>query len=335
MAGIKSVEEKVEDIAKEGIKKYHLKYYAKTESINSEIDNAMKKAPSKIGGSGGNYPDIRLLLKTETNKTYPIIIEVKGARDKLEKLNAQGEIENLTAKGEPNYQNINGFAVNGALHYANAIIDFTQSYKEVIAIGINGYEEADNTLKTETGVYYVSADNLGVPKKVAEFHDLSFLAPSNFDAFIKKVERLKLSPEELEAQSRKIEEQIETSLKSLNQSMHDDLKISVGSRVELIVGMIMAGLGVKNKVAPLEITDLKGDIGQNTNDGKIIMNKISDFLTERELPQEKKDMIINDLSRVFVYSGLYNSRKLGKQTQNGLYESQKRNIADIQIVAPS
>ena len=38
--------------------------------------------------------------------------------------------------------------------------------------------------------------------------------------------------------------------------MQDDLQIGVGSRVELVAGMIMAGLGVENKVSPLETTDL-------------------------------------------------------------------------------
>jgi hypothetical protein len=87
--------------------------------------------------------------------------------------------------------------------------------------------------------------------------------------------------------------------------MQDDLRISVGSRVELVTGMIMAGLGVENKVAPLEIKELKGETGKKTNDGYTIINKIDSFLEERNLPDEKKAMIINDLSRVFIYSDLW------------------------------
>ncbi|MEG0835863.1 MAG: N-6 DNA methylase [Anaerovoracaceae bacterium] len=304
MATIKSVEEKVEDLAKTWLASYKCKYFSKTESVTSEIDNAMRKAPSKSGGSGGNYPDIRLLLPAKTTNFYPVMIEVKGTKGKLIKINSQGEIDNTTTKGEPNYANINGFAVNGAVHYAKAVIDFTESYKEVIVIGFNGYMEA-NTIKTELGVYYVSSDNFGIPKKVGEFSDLSFLAPANFEKFVEEVERFKLTPSELEEQSRKVEERIETSLKNLNQSMQDDLQISVGSRVELITGMIMAGLGVPGKLSPLEVPELKGQSGPNTNDGRVIINKISDFLTERDLPEEKRDMIVNDLSRVFIHSGLY------------------------------
>ncbi|MCL2153587.1 MAG: SAM-dependent methyltransferase [Oscillospiraceae bacterium] len=330
MATPKSVEEKVEDRAKQWLISYKCKFFAKTESINPEIDAAMKSAPSKKGGLGGNYPDIRLLLESSA-KIYPIIIEVKGAKGKLVKLNAKNEIENKTQKGEPNYNNIDGFAVNGAVHYSQALINYTMSYNDVIAIGINGYMEA-GALTTELGVYYISADNYSVPKKVGEFADLSFLAQESFHNFINQVEQLKLTPEELDIQSRKIEEQIEISLKNLNQSMQDDLQISVGSRVELITGMIMAGLGVDNKVAPLEISDLKGQTGKETNDGKIIISRISDFLTERELPQEKREMLINDLSRVFIHSGLYNPHN-GESKLKTVYSRVKTEIIPIFVSA--
>ena len=300
----KSVEERVEDRSKKWLDSYNCKYFAKTDSINSEINDAMKLAPSKSGGSGGNYPDIRILLETKSKKSYPIMIECKGARNKLEKMNSDSIIDNETANGEPNYKSINGYAVNGAVHYAKAIIEFTETYKEVIAIGINGYMEAGD-LKVELGVYYMSADNLSIPKKVGEYFDLSFLAPDYFEEFIKKVEQLKLTPEEMEAQSRKIEERIENSLISLNQSMQDDLNIAVGLRVPLVAGMIMAGLGVEGRVAPLEVSDLKGQETEEEHDGAIIIRKISSFLTGKELPQGKKAMVINSLSNVFIHSELW------------------------------
>jgi hypothetical protein len=324
---IKSVEERVEDCGKRWLNSYKCKYFVKTDSINSEIDTALKTALSKSGGKGGNYPDIRLLITAASTKTYPIMIEVKGTKDRLVKLDSNGVIDTVTAKGKPNYTAINGYAVNGAVHYAKAILDYTESYGEVIAIGLNGCEEA-GTLKTELGVYYVSADNFGIPKEVGTYSDLSFLAPANFDAFVQQVEQLKLTPAEVEAQSRKIEERIEKSLKSLNQTMHEDLNIAVSARVQLITGMIMAGLGVAGKVAPLEVADLKGQTGQKTHDGMVIINKVSDFLTERDLPQEKKDMIVADLSRVFVYSNLWNLHN-GESKLKTVYTRVKSEILPI------
>jgi len=298
----KSVEEQVEDYAKRCLESCKCKYYTKNDSINTEIDAALRNAPSKSGGAGGNYPDIRLLLPAK-GKKYPVLIEVKGTKGKLAKLDSADEVDNTTSKHEPHYGNINGYAVNGAVHYAKAVIDQTSTYKEAIAVGLNGYIEEDELI-TELSVYYVAAENLGVAKKVEEYSDLSFLSPHNFDDFVQKVEQLKLTQKELEKQSQRIEEKIESSLKNLNQSMRDDLRISVGSRVELVAGMIMAGLGAEG-VSPLEIADLKGQTGTNTNDGRVILGKIADFLTERNLPLEKKELIVSDLSRVFIYSDLW------------------------------
>ena len=321
----RSVEEFVEDVAKMQLSS--IKYFTKTEMINDEIENALKKYPSKKGGVGTNFPDIKLLLKTKELKYIPVMIEVKGTKGKFIKVSSTGEIENKTKQGDPNYKNISEYAVNGAVHYANAIIDNTDSYKEAIAIGINGYSQ-DNDFKTEIGVYYLSKDNFNIPKEVGKYSDLSFLLPENSDGFVEKIKDLNLTEEELEAKTREYENNIEVKLKKLNQTMQDDLKISVGSRVELITGMIMAGLGVDHKVSPLEISDLKGEEGTTSNDGFVIINKISSFLDERNLPQEKKNMIVNDLSRVFIYSDLWKPIN-GESKLKSVYTIVKNDIMPI------
>lgn len=321
----KSIEEQIEDLGKKQLG--NMKYFTKTEMINEEIENALKTAPSKNGGTGTNYPDIKLFIQTKDMRNIPVMIEVKGLRGSFIKLNSQGEIDNKKNDGQPNYNNINKYAVNGAIHYANAIIDNTKSYKEVIAIGLNGYYEGEK-IKTELGVYYVSANNYSIPKEVEKYSDLSFLLPENIDKFITKINDINLSEEEKEKKAKEYENDIEIKLKKLNQKMQDDLKISVGSRVELITGMIMAGLGVENKVAPLEITDLKGESGEKSNDGYTIINKIESFLSERNLPQEKKYMIINDLSRVFIYSDLWKPIN-GESKLKSVYSSVKQDIMPI------
>jgi len=320
-----SIEEQVEDIAKKQLSK--VKYYTKTEAINSEIEKALKIAPSKSGGSGKNFPDIKLFIETKDIKHIPVMIEVKGKKGDFIKLNSNGEIENKTKDGSPHFNNINKYAVNGAVHYANAIIEHTDSYKDVIAIGINGYYQS-NEIVLEIGVYYVSNSNYCIPKKVAEYKDLSFLLPQNIDDFINRINDLNLTAEEIEAKSKEVENDIEIKLKNLNQVMQDDLKISVGSRVELVTGLIMAGLGVENKVSPLEINELKGETGSKVNDGIIIINKIDSFLEERNLPQEKKHMIINDLSRVFIYSDLWKPNN-GESKLKKVYSIVKKQIMPI------
>jgi type IIS restriction enzyme M protein len=46
---------------------------------------------------------------------------------------------------EPNFKNINSYAVNGAIHYANALLHYT-SYTDIIAIGMTGLEMIFETL---------------------------------------------------------------------------------------------------------------------------------------------------------------------------------------------
>ncbi len=261
-----SIEERIEDQAKKQLSNGNVKYYAKTESINPEIDSALASAPSKSGGKGKNYPDIKVFVTLENMRNIPVMIEVKGKKGDLIKKNSDGNIDNTTKDGKPNYNNIMKYAVNGAVHYANAVLKNTKTYKECIAIGINGYEE-NNELKTEMKVYYISQNNLLVPKEVSNFSDLSFLFPNHVYEFVSLIDTLDLTAEEIEKKQKEYENEIEIKLKKLNQTMQDDLKISVGSRVELITGMIMAGLGVENQVAPLDVSDLKGESSNSSNDG--------------------------------------------------------------------
>ncbi len=325
MSKVKSIEEQVEDLIKNQLSK--TKYFTKTESINSEIEEALKKSPSKRGGKGANYPDIKLFIQTKDLKYIPVMIEVKGLKGSFIKQTSTGNIDNIKKDGTPNYTNINKYAVNGAIHYANAIVNYTDSYKDVIAIGINGYYEGKKII-TELGVYYISTSNYCIPKKIDNYSDVSFLLPENIDNLVKKINTLNLTDEEIEYKAKEYENEIEIKLKKLNQTMQDELKISVGSRVELITGMILAGLGVEGKVSPLEITDLKGEQGTKNNDGIVIINKIDSFFAERNLPQEKKDMIINDLSRVFIYSDLWKPINNESKLKN-VYSIVKKDIMPI------
>ena len=101
----KSIEEKIEDIAKQQLKDFKVKYYTKTESINTEIDEALKNAPSKSGGIGANFPDIKCFVDYKGRK-LPVMIEVKGREEDLEKLNDLGEVDNYDKKDVPIYANI-------------------------------------------------------------------------------------------------------------------------------------------------------------------------------------------------------------------------------------
>lgn len=318
----KSIEEKIEDWCKKQFKGQ--KYYTKTEAINPEIEIALNKAPSKQGGSGKNYPDIKCLLFSENGRKIPVMIEVKGKKGDLIKVNAKGEIDNTKKDSDPNYQNIAKYAVNGAIHYANAILNFTDSYKEVVAIGVNGYEESGKTIH-EVDVWYISKDNLFVPKHVGSYEDVSFLLEKNTKEFIEKLDTLALTSEELEERKLALEDEIERKLKALNQSLHDEQQIVVNNRVQLVAGLIMAGLGAEG-VQPLRIEDLKSIDDKENNDGQVIMSKIRMYLKHKKLPKEKIDMILGILDVVFINSGLEKPTSGGESKLHTIYADVKRDI---------
>ena len=310
MKTVKSIEETVEDLTKKQLGT--TKYYTKTETINPEIEQALHKSPSKSGGLGSNFPDIKLFIETPQLRRIPVMIECKGKYGDLIKTDDNGLIANLKKDGTPNYSNIEKYAVNGAVHYATAIIDFTYTYQETIAVGVNGYYD-NGDLVFEAKAYYISAKNNNVPKFIGDYSDVSFLKKENVTSLVDLIDRLLLTEEELEEQTKKIENDIEKKLKELNQIMHDNLEISVRYRVSLIAGMIMAGLGIKDTVSPLEITDLKSEMGKASTDGHIIINKVTSFLAEKQLPEEKKNMIINELSNAFIHSNLSAPVKKGER----------------------
>lgn len=81
-----SIEEKVEEQYKHQLDNIGIRHYGKTEKINTAISNALKNADSKSGGSGNNYPDIQLMLENSNARRIPVMIEAKGNKGKLEKV---------------------------------------------------------------------------------------------------------------------------------------------------------------------------------------------------------------------------------------------------------
>ena len=281
-----------------GLKSYKLDYKLEQESLNQEIDNALLEYASKGGGKGGNRPDAKLLLQDSSLIFYPILIEYKGYADKLEKLDTEGNIENRTAKNEPNFKNIKEYAVNGAIHYANALLHHT-SYTDIIAIGVTGFKDNKGKLQTKIGVYYVSKSNLGIGQKVGDFSDLSFLKISNFDEFAKSLKYLNLSYDELEKIKQKREKEIDASLVKLNKDIYEK-GIGENDRVYLVAASIIATLGIPGKVAPLEKHELKSSPEQGNTDGEILTRKIKAFLDCKSIPTDKKDLIIRTLSNTIL-----------------------------------
>ncbi|MDE1315456.1 SAM-dependent methyltransferase, partial [Vibrio aestuarianus] len=296
----KSVEPNIADLANGWLKSHKVNYKLEQESLNSEIDKALNDYFTKSGGQGGNRPDAKLLLEDSLTNKYPVLIEYKGLKGKLVKLDSNGNVDNRNAKGEPNLKNINAFAVNGAVHYANAVLHHT-SYTDIIAIGITGYKDDSDNLQHEIGVYYVSKHNLGAGQKVGEYSDLSFLSSKHFDNFIQKVKSLNLSQDELDKLKQQREKEIDVSLTRLNNDIYQNEKgLGENDRVYLVAASIMATLGVAGKVRPLEKSELLSSQEEGNRDGDILLRKIKAFLGEKNIPREKRDLILRTLNNTLT-----------------------------------
>ena len=325
----KSIEEKVEEHYKDRLKELGITYYGKTQAsqLNESIANALKEAPSKSGGSGNNYPDIMLMLKSrKLNRYIPVMIEAKGGKNKLEKLDKEGNIEqvklwdsdskedakNPHKKGDPNFNSIEKYAVNGAYHYAKIILEDEHcNYDEVIFIGVNGTKLTKNNevADPEHKVYYLSRSNKMQPKYVKDLNkSWDLMKADNLESLFDVVDKLTLSEEELETLTSKTEDQLEKAVKKIHQEIYDNASLrnvlTTNEKLYLFSGLIMAGLKTDG-IVQLKLEKLDGNIDDDDNDGTTILKKISSFLKKRNSNNYKVKMVMDLLSPIFTKKVLW------------------------------
>ncbi|RAZ60161.1 HsdM family class I SAM-dependent methyltransferase [Campylobacter hyointestinalis] len=314
MAALQSVEPQIADLANGWLKSYKLDYKLEQESTgNSQIDNALNEYYSKNGGQGGNRPDAKLLLADKWGVVYPILIEYKGYKDRLIKLDDKNQVANKTAKNEPDFKNINSYALNGAVHYANAILHYT-NYEDIISIGMTGYKDDFGALQHEIAVYFVSKSNFGIGQEVGKFSDFSFLKKENFNDFIDKVKALSLSDEQKAQIKEKLDLEIATSLTKLNNDIYkNESGLGENDRVYLVTASIIATIGIPNAVKPLEKAELKSLNEDGNRDGDILMRKVKAFLNQKAIPDDKKALITRTLENTILSENL--NRVINGETQ--------------------
>ena len=318
----KSIEEKVEDYFKKQLDTFGIKYFTKTESINPSIDNALKTYGSKSGGTGNNYPDIKVLIKTENQRFIPVMIEAKGKQGDMVGYEKNSTEINMTPKAVQKY------AVNGALHYVNALIESGACW-EAIAIGVNGWVKEDSDLYTEIEVYYVSQKKHLVPLKIQKYTDLSFLKESNLNELVKILDELNLSEAEIETLTIRKETELEEKVHAIHQAIYDDNSTNLGTdqKLYLFCGLIMAGLSIPN-LADLELNDLKGNALNDNNDGKVIISRIEQFFNSRNTEKSKQELILNLLKNVFNKETLWYPKN-GESFIKQIFKKIKDNIVPL------
>lgn len=344
---MRSIEEKVEEHFKALFDQYNIRHFGKTETINEEIGKALSTAESKSGGVGNNYPDIQLLLENNNSRRIPVMIEAKGGKNKLEKLDKDGNIVQVTyytsdskpnaksphKKGDKNYSTITNFATNGALHYGKAILEYS-SYSEVLVIGVNGTSLKNNgeVADPECKAYYVSKKNNQVPKYVKELDkSLILLKKDNIDKLYSILDKLSLSEEEQEQVKSATENELESKIKAIHQRLYDDkfLKatLSTNDKLYVFTGLIMAGLTTKG-VKRFEASDLTSNDSETLNDGTMVLNHIETFLNARNAATDKVKLIISLLGNVFNSKAMWKPVN-GESLIKSLYNQISKDIIPL------
>ena len=343
-----SIEEKVEEYYKKILDKNNIRHYGKTEKISDTITSALSTAESKSGGSGNNYPDIQMLLENSSSRRIPVMVEAKGNKNKLEKLDKTGEIVGVEIyktdgkigkdglpihkAGDKNYAAIRGYAVNGALHYGLAVLN-SGAYNEVIVIGINGttLDESGSVTDAASKAYYISKKNNFVPKHIKELdeeNNWSLMSADGIKKLFEILDKLNFTEEEEESLRKRAEETLESKIKSIHQSLYDDKRLktllSTNEKLYLFCGLIMAGLSTEG-VLPLEMAAFTSNDDTYDNDSSLITRRIRSFLKKKKCSDEKITMITGLLDPVFNKKALWQPYN-GESIIKGLYKQVKESI---------
>lgn len=263
------------------IEKFGIRYDEQGSS-HPEIAKALKGA-SKQGKSGIGKPEFVMQISD-----YLIVIEDKRDNDKLINLTKDGSI----AK---DISSLSGFAVNGAVHYANHIVTKTSSFDEVIAIGITGDEEFHSIQPV-----LVSSTEEGITeKKLPKLTDLQELHPNNINEWY-SVNVLK----EYSIEQKRIFE-----LQNVSKELHEDLRNYAsleGENKATVISAILLALSEED----FDIKKLTGnkyprktDGREDTtrpvinNDGMRILKAVKDYIaSEGVMPEDKVTVLLNKFS---------------------------------------
>ncbi|MCT3048466.1 N-6 DNA methylase [Leuconostoc mesenteroides] len=317
---VASIETSVKQWADEQIRQLGWQIIAsENETADKVIDESLKNSPSKSGGTGGGRPDYTVIV-SDGDKAIPVFIEYKGSKGKLEKLDKQGLVVLRTDYGDFDFKlAIPKYAVNGASYYAMNVVKETP-YLEAIAVGINGHKDTSGTIQYEVSAYVLHKNNAELPIKLGDYPDLDFLKntdPQKSKLFENIVD-VQTDPKELEQRAIRDDAKIEAVLQELNQKIHDEQQIIPSQRINIVAGSLMAAVGVKNIegdwiVSRLKPSELLGSAEDGNTDGEKIINKIKNFLKNRQLPEPKQRQILNVLRSNFVDNNL--NHKTAKETQ--------------------
>lgn len=245
-------------------------------SMSDYMREALKGSAKTKNKAAFGIPDFHI-----EKYDVPVIIENKLGINKLTAFNKNGLKNDEMA--------IKNYAVNGAVYYAQNMIA-SGKYQDVIAIGIAG----DSEKNVEMAIYYVFGSST-MPKYMSTYKNLDFLENErSFDNFYKDAV---LSDKDKQNILITTQEQLKKHAKNLNILMNNH-NIPVDQRVVYVSGMLLAMQDIFDKKENKKIDDgiypedLKGIQTETKRDGIIIVNQIQEYLKYKEIPANKRDLIM-------------------------------------------
>jgi hypothetical protein len=206
-------------------------------------------------------------------------------------------------------KSINDYAVNGAIHYANCMID-NGKFHEVIAIGIAG----DDTKNIEVKVYFVFGKGERMYKYLENVKTLDFLeSETTFAEFYKNAALTEEDKHRILIESKA---QLNAYSKLLNKLMHNH-NITAPQRVLYVSGMLLSMQNIEKEGKKLQdgLTpdDLQGIQTDSNRDGKKIVNQIEEFLKVRDIPDDKQKLMLTSFSEISKDNQRDEKTKLDKE----------------------
>ncbi|WP_445712059.1 HsdM family class I SAM-dependent methyltransferase [Flavobacterium sp.] len=260
---------------------------AMSDYLKNAIQNGVKLKRIELEESGEKEkgkswkPDFELEVFD-----IPVLIENKLGSTKL--LASNGN------KVKSDIKSVKNFAVNGAIHYAQCAI-MSKKYSEAIAIGISGDNPNNVTIK----VYYVFGSTDETYKLIESYTSLDFLeSKKSFAEFYKAATLTEDEKHKILIDS---QAKLQEYAKKLNKLMHNHA-ITAPQRVLYVSGMLLAmqdikqnGEEIKKGLVP---EDLKGINLDKQRDGDTIVNQIENYLSLKEIPQDKKNLMMASFKEI-------------------------------------
>ena len=229
-------------------------------SHNVEIDGALKTASKNQTGLRG-YPDHIALVDD-----FILVMEDKSDRSKLV-WRDDGEIS-LSANAVQNY------AVNGALFYAQKILDGTR-YKKIFAFGNVG-DRKHHIIKP---IFIDAQKNITELPEVDTFKNFT---AENIDSYYRRMVLKEIPPEEVELR------QILRRAEILHEHLRNYGQLGEDEKPLVVSAILLALAEGKN----FSIEQLTGD--KIHTDGKEIFRHVENHLTRANVrPEVKKERVLN------------------------------------------